>query len=444
MEFFDQSFVPNGSDNSARYSYENQPFVCKWNLQKLAIALHPLLSIEKSNEILNSFDRVFEEKKFFEMKKKFGFVDNSNIVNYVKNNDENNDNDEEQKDLIAEYFLVLNDTKTDFTDSFVALTESIEDFLTFFFNLNKNNNTINNNNNVEKNLIGQELEQIEKKMIKKIVSRSATPVLFIENLKKKLKIIRLNMHEKDVLNFIEIFEKFKNNQEKLLEIFNDCSVENLKDIQNEVENEKKKLFLRQQIINEIKSLELKNENMKKINDTELWKMWCQKYLKELGLKKNENSFFEDDFFLNKNNNENIIIVLQEARKVMRKSNPTFVLRNWILQHAIDVAENKTKNSIENNDKNIINNNNAKNEEKFKNIQVLLKIIKNPFDPSLSTFLINENNKNDNSNNSNYKNFDSQVEDSKEKFNEEEMVIVKQYTTAEKPVGSESLICTCSS
>jgi uncharacterized protein YdiU (UPF0061 family) len=38
MEHFDPQYVPNGSDNSARYSYQEQPKICKWNLGKLFIA----------------------------------------------------------------------------------------------------------------------------------------------------------------------------------------------------------------------------------------------------------------------------------------------------------------------------------------------------------------------------------------------------------------------
>jgi uncharacterized protein YdiU (UPF0061 family) len=32
MEHYDPQYVPNGSDSSARYSYQEQPQICKWNL----------------------------------------------------------------------------------------------------------------------------------------------------------------------------------------------------------------------------------------------------------------------------------------------------------------------------------------------------------------------------------------------------------------------------
>jgi len=40
---FDPSFTPNSSDNASRYSFQNQPAVCRWNLGVLATAFSPLL-----------------------------------------------------------------------------------------------------------------------------------------------------------------------------------------------------------------------------------------------------------------------------------------------------------------------------------------------------------------------------------------------------------------
>lgn len=43
MESFDFDYVPNGSDSSGRYSFKNQPEMCRWNLLKLAEALQPFV-----------------------------------------------------------------------------------------------------------------------------------------------------------------------------------------------------------------------------------------------------------------------------------------------------------------------------------------------------------------------------------------------------------------
>ena len=44
MDGFDPEMVPNTSDDEERYSYQNQPDVGAYNLDKLRQALEPLLS----------------------------------------------------------------------------------------------------------------------------------------------------------------------------------------------------------------------------------------------------------------------------------------------------------------------------------------------------------------------------------------------------------------
>jgi len=58
------------SDDSGRYSYKEQPTVCKWNCGKLAEALAPLLPIGKSRVILNKFDEEYERVYMNKMRQK--------------------------------------------------------------------------------------------------------------------------------------------------------------------------------------------------------------------------------------------------------------------------------------------------------------------------------------------------------------------------------------
>jgi uncharacterized protein YdiU (UPF0061 family) len=55
MEAFNPNFICNSSDNTGRYSYKNQPEICRWNLMKLAEALLPVLPLEQSSQILETF-----------------------------------------------------------------------------------------------------------------------------------------------------------------------------------------------------------------------------------------------------------------------------------------------------------------------------------------------------------------------------------------------------
>lgn len=56
---FDWDHVCNQSDDQGRYSYRNQPAVCRWNCEKLAEALAPVLPPGARNE-LAIFDQEYE------------------------------------------------------------------------------------------------------------------------------------------------------------------------------------------------------------------------------------------------------------------------------------------------------------------------------------------------------------------------------------------------
>ncbi|GFR47233.1 hypothetical protein Agub_g8917 [Astrephomene gubernaculifera] len=43
LDRYDPDFICNGSDDSGRYDYKGQPEICRWNCEKLAEALRPLL-----------------------------------------------------------------------------------------------------------------------------------------------------------------------------------------------------------------------------------------------------------------------------------------------------------------------------------------------------------------------------------------------------------------
>ena len=60
----------NVPDDSGRYSYKQQPSICKWNCGKLAEALSPLLPLERSRAILNKFDVEFDRVYMEKMRKK--------------------------------------------------------------------------------------------------------------------------------------------------------------------------------------------------------------------------------------------------------------------------------------------------------------------------------------------------------------------------------------
>ena len=54
----------NHSDDSGRYDYAAQPGVCRWNCEKLAEALAPVLPAGRSRAEVDVFDREFDRCVF--------------------------------------------------------------------------------------------------------------------------------------------------------------------------------------------------------------------------------------------------------------------------------------------------------------------------------------------------------------------------------------------
>lgn len=51
LDSYDPNFIPNHSDDGGRYDYESQPSICLWNLGRLAVALTPILSNTKHEQL---------------------------------------------------------------------------------------------------------------------------------------------------------------------------------------------------------------------------------------------------------------------------------------------------------------------------------------------------------------------------------------------------------
>ena len=70
MEEFNPEYIPNHSDNFGRYSYQNQPSIAHWNLQKLAFSLSSILPEANSKQSLEEFRNVYANKFVEIMSKK--------------------------------------------------------------------------------------------------------------------------------------------------------------------------------------------------------------------------------------------------------------------------------------------------------------------------------------------------------------------------------------
>ena len=126
MDKYDPGTVFSSIDHQGRYSYYNQPRIAKWNLERFAESLLPLIdnnskvAVKIATEVLKEFPEKYKNKWLKMMKKKLGFIDN-------------NSNDEQ---LITELLSWMHQNKADYTNTFCYL-----------MNKYKSNNEIYNEKN---------------------------------------------------------------------------------------------------------------------------------------------------------------------------------------------------------------------------------------------------------------------------------------------------------
>jgi uncharacterized protein YdiU (UPF0061 family) len=108
MEAFDAAHICNHSDNQGRYSYQMQPRIGQWNCHALAQALLPLIGeVETTQEALSVYTPHFEKTHHQLLQNKFGLK-------------ENLDNDQ---DLFAQFFNIMQENHADFTLTFRTLSQ---------------------------------------------------------------------------------------------------------------------------------------------------------------------------------------------------------------------------------------------------------------------------------------------------------------------------------
>eukprot|EP01087_Luapelamoeba_hula_P011200 TRINITY_DN3014_c0_g1_i1.p1 TRINITY_DN3014_c0_g1~~TRINITY_DN3014_c0_g1_i1.p1 ORF type:complete len:763 (+),score=176.43 TRINITY_DN3014_c0_g1_i1:37-2325(+) len=106
MEHYDPQLICNTSDDGGRYTFEAQPEICRWNCIKLAEALSPVLPLSESKGELDKFQPEFERVYYEKMYQKFGFVEKM----------------EGDRELITDFFIAMQTTGADFTNSFRCLS----------------------------------------------------------------------------------------------------------------------------------------------------------------------------------------------------------------------------------------------------------------------------------------------------------------------------------
>ncbi len=111
MDIYDPKTVFSSIDRMGRYAYCNQPFITKWNLSRFAECLISLIdkdqkkSIKLATEIIDTFEKKYEEKWLNMMRNKLGLYGV----------------DDKDKSLILDLLTWMHQKKKDYTNTFCHL-----------------------------------------------------------------------------------------------------------------------------------------------------------------------------------------------------------------------------------------------------------------------------------------------------------------------------------
>ena len=114
MDIYDPKTVFSSIDKMGRYAYCNQPIITKWNLSRFAECLIPLIdndqnkAIEIATEVINSFEKIYEEKWLNMMRDKLGLFDN----------------EKKDKSLILDLLTWMHQNNVDYTNTFCHLMDN--------------------------------------------------------------------------------------------------------------------------------------------------------------------------------------------------------------------------------------------------------------------------------------------------------------------------------
>jgi serine/tyrosine/threonine adenylyltransferase len=117
MDVYDPKTVFSSIDQMGRYAYCNQPIITKWNLSRFAECLVPLINenedkaVEIATEIINTFEKKYEEKWLNMMRNKLGLFGM----------------DEKDKFLILDLLTWMHQKKVDYTNTFCHLMNNNKD-----------------------------------------------------------------------------------------------------------------------------------------------------------------------------------------------------------------------------------------------------------------------------------------------------------------------------
>ena len=315
MEYFDNNYIPNYSDEAGRYSYKNQKNAFKFNLEILAQALYEagILNLKflkpSHGDPEPHFDKIYKFKYFAKMKLKFGIVypfDNSNY-NIEKTNNQIIAMNNLLNVIFWSFFDTLEKHVCDFTNSFRLLN------LISINGIGNKNCAKNGNSLIASKTNACQLKEAEQ--FAQQVSKYCIKPSQFEKFKLRKKMIKYH-------HFYQ--EQMQTNQQSS-DIFN-------VDVSEMTEQEKYS------------------------SDLIAWQKFAQLY--QYGVDSQWDIWLTDyNAMYSKHQYEIYLKELNKKRmEIMNNNNPVYILRNYMLQRAIDDAHKGD----------------------FAEVNKLLELVKNPY------------------------------------------------------------------
>ena len=354
MEYFDSKFIPNYSDKTGRYCFQNQINVFKWNLYKLAELFNDvikdilpfeqtLLSIEGNsdtsddiNDVL-AFDEAYWNYYVIRIANKFGFG-------------LSNDEMEFDETILPLFWQTMEQTACDFTNIFRNLNQIS------ILGYNNIDNNYNGQSTINQSILNDYIEQENTKLIDYLVSQCATVKQYIEL---------------QSINPVNIDNKLKQVEQIYRFLKANPNVDQLGGLT--VDQCEKILNQSQEMDQELKNKKIKNmtQSEKETRDRQLWTEFILKYRQRVDAEywykidsrgsaeqakaksksEAEGEDIEVDITLLKQLN-------QERLQRMNSVNPKWILRNYLIDNAIQQATE---------------------DENYGEISKLLSLIEKPFD-----------------------------------------------------------------
>lgn len=106
LDDYEPGFICNHSDHQGRYSFDNQPAVGLWNLQRLAQSLSPFIPVAALNDALDGYQAALLARYGQRMRQKLGFM--------TEQRDDN--------ELLNELFSLMARERSDYTRTFRMLS----------------------------------------------------------------------------------------------------------------------------------------------------------------------------------------------------------------------------------------------------------------------------------------------------------------------------------